>query len=229
MPVKDHKQFKPLSLVDQVSQQIQEDILTHQLAIGDRLPTEPKLMVHFNVGRSTVREAIKVLVNLGLIEVKQGKGTTIINDTLPDQTISSTLKNAPVIEAYEARKALEVGIVDLACHNRNATDLKAMNYYLEIRSAAAKLHSLDAYRHADEQFHEAITEATHNSVITDIYTDFWNSFKDRFGAGFTKTELYHEQSIIHQNILEAIKQQDPHQAVYWIEKNITLLEQTVND
>lgn len=226
MSTNNHQKFKSRTLADQVSQQLQSEILNHQLTIGDRLPTEPKLMARFNVGRSTIREAVKVLANLGLIDVRQGKGTTVINDSLPRQAVATTLKDAPAIDAYEARKALEIGIVNLACLNRNATDLKAMNYYLEIRAAAANRYSLDAYRHADEQFHEAIAKATHNSVVKGLYDDFWQSFKNRFGDSFTKTNLYEEQSTIHQNILAAIKQRDPHQAVDWVEKNINLLEQT---
>lgn len=229
MPVKDNQNFKPLSLADQVSQQLQSDILNHRLSIGERLPTEPKLMARFNVGRSTVREAVKVLVNLGLIEVKQGRGTTVINDSLPDQTMSTTLKKASVIEVCEARKAIETGIVYLTCHNRNATDLKAMTYYLEIRVAAAKLRSLDSYQHADEQFHEAIAKATHNLVMANLYADFWHSFKLRFGEQFAKAELSQEQTPIHKNILTAIEQRNAQQAVYWIEQNINLLEQTVNN
>ncbi len=222
------KSASQLSLADQVSQQIQQAILTHQLAVGDRLPTEPQLMAHFGVGRSTIREAVRVLVNLGLLKVQQGKGTTIISDSLPlDQDINNTFKTAPIIEAYEARKSLELGIVHLACHNRTADDLKAMAYYLEVRAAAARRLAFDAYRQADQDFHEAISTACHNQIMIDIYAAFWQSFKDRFSEKFTKTEHYEEQTNIHENILNAINQQDPVQASQWVEKNISLLEQLI--
>ena len=219
MPTIQNNQSKSQSLADKVSQEIEAAILNHELAVGDRLPTEPNLMAQYNVGRSTIREAIKVLANLGLIEVIQGKGTTVIHDTLPDPTISKALREAPAIEAYEARKALEISIVNLACLNRNATDLKALGYYLEIRAAAAKRHSIEAYRQADEKFHEAIIEAAHNSVIATIYEHFWQSFNDRFGKQFIELKFHSDQPIIHQNILKAIEQQDVHLAIQWTKKN----------
>ena len=63
------------SLAEEVSSLIREQINDGKLTKGEKLPTEPELMKLFGVGRSTIREAIKMLVNMGYLSVQQGRGT----------------------------------------------------------------------------------------------------------------------------------------------------------
>ena len=65
------------SLAEEVSSLIREQINDGKLTKGEKLPTEPELMKLFGVGRSTVREAIKMLVNMGYLSVQQGRGTFV--------------------------------------------------------------------------------------------------------------------------------------------------------
>ena len=65
------------SLAEEVSSLIREQINDGKLTKGEKLPTEPELMKLFGVSRSTVREAIKMLVNMGYLSVQQGRGTFV--------------------------------------------------------------------------------------------------------------------------------------------------------
>ncbi|WP_315814631.1 FadR/GntR family transcriptional regulator [Paraflavitalea speifideaquila] len=65
------------SLADEVAARLQQQILSGQYKVGDQLPVEPELMHQFGVGRSSIREAIKLLVNSGLLRVQQGIGTFV--------------------------------------------------------------------------------------------------------------------------------------------------------
>ena len=64
-------------VVDGVIAQLEAQIEAGAFAVGDRLPTEPELMAQLGVGRSTVREAVRALAHVGLVEVRQGAGTFV--------------------------------------------------------------------------------------------------------------------------------------------------------
>ena len=65
------------SLADMVAEQLKQQIVEGVYTIGDKLPTEPELMKTFKVGRSSIREAVKLLVNMGVVQVRQGSGTFV--------------------------------------------------------------------------------------------------------------------------------------------------------
>ncbi|HHY25905.1 MAG TPA: FadR family transcriptional regulator, partial [Desulfitobacterium dehalogenans] len=65
------------TLVDQVTTQIEQMIESGRWRIGDKIPAEPQLMDMFEVSRNTLREGIQSLVHVGLLETRQGIGTTV--------------------------------------------------------------------------------------------------------------------------------------------------------
>ena len=62
------------SLADEEAEQVQKQIIDGELKEGDKLPIEAELMKEFGVGRSSIREAVKKLENMGYLKVQQGKG-----------------------------------------------------------------------------------------------------------------------------------------------------------
>ena len=80
------------SLAEEVSSLIREQINDGKLTKGEKLPTEPELMKLFGVGRSTVREAIKMLVNMGYLSVQQGRGTFVESVTETNEPFHQRLK-----------------------------------------------------------------------------------------------------------------------------------------
>ncbi len=69
------------TLVEQVTEQIEQMIESGQWKVGEKIPPEPELMEQFAVSRNTLREAIRSLVHAGMLETRQGIGTTIKSDT----------------------------------------------------------------------------------------------------------------------------------------------------
>ena len=67
------------TLADEVSEQIQKRIVSGEMSVGSKLPTEKELSDMYGVGRSTIREAVSVLSNIGLLRVMQGKGTFVVS------------------------------------------------------------------------------------------------------------------------------------------------------
>jgi len=91
------------SLAEEVSSLIREQINDGKLTKGEKLPTEPELMKLFGVGRSTVREAIKMLVNMGYLSVQQGRGTFVESVTETNEPFHQRLKRADIQELREVR------------------------------------------------------------------------------------------------------------------------------
>lgn len=73
----------PIPLYYQIQKILRDKIISHQLPIGSQLPTEMALCKQFDVSRSTVRQALKLLENSGLIKCEQGRGTTVLPRNAP--------------------------------------------------------------------------------------------------------------------------------------------------
>ena len=95
------------SLAEEVAELIKKQISEGKLAKGDKLPAEPELMRLFGVGRSTVREAIKMLVNMGYLSVQQGRGTFVENVTETNELFHQRLKRY-VYERGESAKCGDI-------------------------------------------------------------------------------------------------------------------------
>src|SRR5699024_1078805 len=164
--------FQPLKsrrLVDDVVFQLQHKISTGEILPGDKIPPEPKLMELFGVGRSTIREAIRVLVHAGLLEKKQGFGTYLKTNPIIQEPLTHRLHRAELIEVYEARKMVELEMARLASIRRDETDLENMRNQLDTRQTALKNANQELYTKSDIEFHMSIAIACKNGVIIDLF------------------------------------------------------------
>jgi len=137
-----------------------------RLRPGEPLPTEKELATRFRVGRSSVREALRMLESKGLIR-SLGKGSFVVAPSLNPLSESLlllfTLREATMRELFEVRKLLEVQTVALAAERRTRADLKRMEQ--AIREMDEGIGSPHRYIAADLQFHLAIAEATKNRIV----------------------------------------------------------------
>ncbi|HJA16314.1 MAG TPA: FadR family transcriptional regulator, partial [Candidatus Butyricimonas faecavium] len=156
------------SLADIVAEQLGQQIAEGVYKIGDKLPTEPELMETFKVGRSSVREAVKLLVNKGVVRVRQGSGT-FVADPSENDDVGIKMNNANRTELDEVRKILDIAIVEKAVARRTEKDIERMRSSLEVRKIKAKNGLLKECIEADLNFHIAIADATHNRILADIY------------------------------------------------------------
>lgn len=214
------KTVQQRKLADQVTQQLQEKISLGELKPGEKIPTEPELMSLFGVGRSTIREAVRVLVKAGLLEVRQGDGTYVMNRTPSLEPLEHRLRRAAILEVYEARRILELEMAKLAAQRRSDDDLARMRESLNKRREARRIDDMWAYVDSDLAFHLAIAAASKNSVLTDLYGSFSNVLRDALYKLVTDRELYQNQIAIHEQLLEAIERKDAKAAEYWAAENI---------
>jgi len=156
-------------LVELAVSQLREQVLSGQWPVGGRLPAETELAQRLEVGRSTVREAVRALVHAGLLETRQGSGTYVRSLT-PGADWEPRLRRAAVLEAYEVREALEVQAARLAAGRRTDADIEALRTCLAERDSAR---GEDArFVEADLAFHRAVVAAAHNPLLSEMFDSF---------------------------------------------------------
>jgi DNA-binding FadR family transcriptional regulator len=196
-------------LTEQVISHLQGQIASGQLPLGVRLPPEAQLMEQLGVGRSTLREAVRALAHTGFLEVRQGDGTYVRNNRHRDETIEQRLARAEMLEVYEVRHILELGIARLAAKNRTDDDLARMRECLTVRDVADRNCDRRAFLDADLRFHQAVADATKNAVLAELYMSFSRAILDASTAVVADRAVDRSnQRCWHQQLLEAIARRD---------------------
>ena len=205
------KPVKTKKVYEEIIEQVKNLIIEGVLKPGDRLIPEREMADKLRVGRSAVREAYRALEAMGLIEIRQGEGT-FIKDVNTDHLaqalalVLATEKDA-MLELLELRKIIEVGASGLAAQRRTGEELEKMDRALAQMEKDIEAGELG--QQADWQFHYAVAEATHNSLIVRLM----DSLKEIMSVLLEKAreELYQTpgtpQRLLreHRAIYEAIK------------------------
>lgn len=161
---------KKVRLYEEVVQQIIAKIESGVLVPGDRLPTERDLVKQLGVSRTSVREALRALELMGMIESKVKEGTFVSNTGLDAALIryakTTKLNDRRTLEMYQVRAQLEALSIALAAKNRNKEHLETMRKAIDgmKEEIAMGTRGLDS----DKQFHRTIAEAAGNSILNEM-------------------------------------------------------------
>jgi DNA-binding FadR family transcriptional regulator len=200
------------SLAEEVASKLQEQISEGYYKINDKLPIETELMKSFGVGRSSIREAMKLLSNSGLLKIKQGLGTFVQEINSTREPMNDKLMRAKVQDIDEVRQLLELKIAEKAALNRTDDDIKAMKLHLANRVKAAKEGLLEECIEADVQFHIAIAEASKNEILADLYQSVAIHLKKGFLELYPDIQIFQNTYSIHEQLLESIIAKDSKKA-----------------
>ncbi|MFD7923933.1 FadR/GntR family transcriptional regulator [Streptomyces sp. NPDC059740] len=162
--------LRPSPLVEQATRHLRDQITGGHWPIGSRLPAETALAKTLQVGRSTVREALRALAGAGLVQARQGAGVFVVA-TVPGEDWSTRLRQAAVTDVYEVRMLVEVEAAQLAAARRNDEDVRALHAAVAGRRAAAG-GDHGAFVDADIACHSAVVAAAHNPVLTGMFAEF---------------------------------------------------------
>lgn len=164
------KPIKSGHLSHRVMEELKGALLNGSLRPGDRLPTETELSESLGVGKSSVREAIKMLEVLGVVETRQGDGTFIASKQV-EQHVNPLVYQLILLQGtntqiLELRAMFEPAFSLLAV--RNATDVDIRNIR-EVHDAFCQKVQAGTQQAADDlAFHKAILQATHNPYVMRI-------------------------------------------------------------
>ena len=211
---------RPRGLVPEVVASLEADIRAGRLSPGQKLPTESELVGRFDVSRTVVRESISRLQASGLVETRHGIGTFVIEppSAVPNFRIApeDMATAADVIELLELRISLESEAAALAAQRRSPESLSAMAAALAAFNVA--IHADSDAVPSDFQFHMEVARATGNRHFADLMTYLGTMIipRTRLKTAASAPEgrlnylerVYHE----HENILDAIRRQDPEAA-----------------
>ena len=161
-PIRSNKVF------EQIAEQIEQLILSGKLHSGDRLPTERELAEQFQASRTAVREAMKTLAQRGLVDMRPGRGTLVIDGTTQAMRHSLGLmmrvgQASGSAELVEVREILEPEIAALAAARATEEHLAALQEAVQVMDAS--LHDADRYIAADNDFHRTLAKATQNAFL----------------------------------------------------------------
>lgn len=160
--------IEKLVLIDQIIETIGKLIAEGLLKPGDTLPSERTLAEMLKVSRTSVRQALKALDVLGVLEIKPGS-RTILNKSLSKLLINplkfmSLLHNVGILELFKTRKIIEVSLAQLAAENVEEEDIKRMENAL--KKAEELVGEPDEYLFYEMEFHEAIFKAAKERILT---------------------------------------------------------------
>jgi GntR family transcriptional repressor for pyruvate dehydrogenase complex len=217
------EKLRRVVLSDVIADRIQEQILQEHLSPGTPLQTEAELMVQFGVGRSAVREAAKVLVQRGLVEVRPGKGMTVsapLGEVMTRQLITHLrMSRTSAAQLFEVRDLIETQIARSAAVHRTDED---MAYIREVMEEAEQTpDDPDAYRPLDLAFHQALARATHNPFYSLVVGAIFLLIRDSSLSPlrFSSTRKLVQKE--HGELVRAIEQGDPEEAAKACVRHLT--------
>lgn len=144
-------------------------ILDERLSPGDRLPTEAELASRFGVSRHKLREELRGLTAMGILEATPRRGTIVRaydpNLWAINLAFHGKISGYELADAQEARIAMELSVVPLVVRNAASEDWLAFDALLSRMKLAIEEKSLIDFGQADREFHELLVEATHNPLL----------------------------------------------------------------
>jgi GntR family transcriptional repressor for pyruvate dehydrogenase complex len=212
-------------LHEQIADSMQSMMADGQLPRGSQLPPERELARLLGVNRSTLREAIRLLEQRGLIQMKVGSGT-YVTEEIPPSIMADCIERQFVFghcsheDLVTLREVLEPGVAAVAAERATAEDLEVMQSLVErIEAAFAQADNIK-HSEADTEFHVALAVATHNELIATISEGLQQvMLKWMLAQG----EAFHFQdgTDSHRALYEAIAAHDPVRAREAMEFHMT--------
>ena len=156
------------SIAEQVANRIMAMIKSGNLKSGDRLPTEQQMGIAFGISRPPLREALKALTLMGVLESRQG-GRYTITDLSPSRLVAPfnvmlSVADYDVNEQFEARSVVDLELVRL-CTERASTEVRQRIHKLAVDGRAFHDDPV-AFRLLDIEFHQALYTGAHNRLLS---------------------------------------------------------------
>ena len=161
-----------IKVVDEIIESLRQDIVTRKLKDGDRLPSERELSERFGVSQPTVREAIRALETLGLVNVLHGSGSFVRSHG--EYALASALQtlvqlhSVGVMEVLAVRHVLGRLSVELAASNATDGDLKALDTAYQRLDDTASMTELDEVIGGIVEYQRILSLASHSALLQSL-------------------------------------------------------------
>ena len=169
------KRLNSESVVQRVINCLTDAMLTKQLKPGDKIPTEMELSESLGVGRNSIREAMKILVYLGVLEIRRAEGTFVcegFSESMIDPMIYGIIldKEDSYENLMELRELIEVGVMQLAMQKIQEDDLYILKEKLNRMEKEIEKgpENVENAFWADNEFHNTISDMGKNPLVNKI-------------------------------------------------------------
>jgi DNA-binding FadR family transcriptional regulator len=204
------KPFRRPVLNELIRNYVKQYILDHNLSAGDPLPPETQLAHELGVGRSSVREAIKALQSLGIVEVRHGDGLYVreynFDPILETLGFGIRFDTTTLSELAQIRFLLEGAAIEDAVKRIGLQDLDRLDNLMGVWKQRAR----DGEPHSDldEEFHSILYGALNNETLVKLLRVFWLVFANLKDPVIQDIKPADQEWYDHQAILEAVKARD---------------------
>lgn len=219
----------------EVIEQVLDAVISGDLRVGDRLPTEREVATQLGISRTSVREALRVLKDSGLVERRPGPGggTTIVTDIVPTDLLSKAmeLSHKRISDLLEVRSVLEPAVAELAAARANRDQVRSLE---EIAQQARVLvtdkeHEGALFTTLDPRFHVTLARASQNDVLVNEI----RSLNKQVAVAVEMVPLGEEMGSIAAEsiaaIVEAVMRRNPVDARMEMYKHVSHLPPLVED
>lgn len=214
------------SLGQLVVSRVLELVRTGNLRPGDRLPPERELIEIFRISRPSLREALRALSILGVIEARHGGGAYVTD--LEARTLLApldfflSLSRSNLDDAFESRRVIEVEIVRKAAKNANAGDIANLKTMMDAHSTVSS--DPVGFRILDIRFHEKLWVVSGNAVLQRVAYGLYNLGLDVRRRATAERGIIAQSTADHARIVEAISARDPDAAADAMRTHLSHIE-----
>lgn len=192
------------STVEAVLDQLQGQVASGTWRVGERIPGELDLTRRLQVSRPAVREAIRALTHVGVLEVRRGDGTYVRSAADP-RPLLRRVERASIRDVFEVQLAHDVQAARLAARRRTEADIARLTELLAARDAATEA---EEFGETDSRFHLGVIEATHNSLLVETGRYFLERLREALGAVRLDCDVPEAGPARHRRVLDAIIARD---------------------
>ncbi len=197
---------------DAISEQILKLISTGALRPGDALPPQRRLASKLGVSLSSLREALRGLAAIGVIEIKPGCGTYVCDHAVAALVKqfdwALLLQEEETRELFEARRVIDVSVAGYAAQRATSQQVESLKALGKAMMASWQARDLQSLEQQDLQFHLAIAEAAGNALLLHLAQSLY-AVVERFISIVPHTQQGLQN---HLRVLEAIAGRDPDEA-----------------
>ncbi|AWT42144.1 MULTISPECIES: FadR/GntR family transcriptional regulator [Streptomyces] len=216
-----------MAVTDEAIEKIKEMIVSGALRPGDRLPRESELAAGLGLSRNSLREAVRALSVMRILDVRQGDGTYV--SSLDPQLLLEALgfvvdfhRDDTVLEFLAVRRILEPAATAMAAGRLAERELDALEEQLDRLGAEPSVEQLVA---CDLEFHRGIVRGTGNSVLCSLLDGLSGpTTRARLWRGLTQDDAVGTTLREHRAILAALRERDAEAARSWATVHIASVE-----
>jgi GntR family transcriptional repressor for pyruvate dehydrogenase complex len=201
-----------MSVTTEAIEKIKAMILSGELQPGDKLPRENELAERLALSRSSLREAVRALAALNVVESRQGDGTYVTSLT-PEVLLEvlgfgiELVADPSLLEVFQVRRFLETAATAAAATSLTDDELGMLR---ECMARMDRAETVEELVHADEEFHHIVAGATRNSVLVALMDNLSSrTVRARLWRAVVERDAVERTKEWHHAILQGLEARDP--------------------